>query len=140
MMVHHHCYDTPGITHITWVISYCLARICGMHDHREPVERNDYSRCHFYHVSKLSPGPGQLLYTSIMYTTLTFNPSHGNCHLCAFEISSQRVLCCLVTLDFNPQCSSERTKRWKHQATIPFINIDSRPTETNLKCYMLHLR
>jgi len=35
--------ESTGITHITWVISYCLARICGMHDHREPVERNDYS-------------------------------------------------------------------------------------------------
>jgi len=34
--------ESTGITHITWVISYCLARICGMH-RGEPEERNDYS-------------------------------------------------------------------------------------------------
>jgi len=40
--------ESTGITHITWVISYCLARICGMH-HREPEEHNDYSRLTFLH-------------------------------------------------------------------------------------------
>ena len=39
---HDQCDDTSGITHITWVISYCLARISGMHE--DPEERNDYSR------------------------------------------------------------------------------------------------
>ena len=33
---------SAGITHITWVISHCLARIFGMKD--EDEERNDYSR------------------------------------------------------------------------------------------------
>jgi len=34
--------ESTGITHITWVISHCLARIFGMKD--EDEERNDYSR------------------------------------------------------------------------------------------------
>ena len=44
---HHHVLadisnHSAGITHITWVISHCLARIFGMKD--EDEERNDYSR------------------------------------------------------------------------------------------------